>query len=149
RHLRTLLAVILDPTGDWRTTDIPATDATASKYLEMAKQLSASQNKASNRSAALKDYFFSMAVSRAKELSQPQASDARFELARIRIAQGRLEEAGKLLDDATKLPEDPAARQPDFDVLFMQAELNFQRNQYEESKAQFRQIIRMFPRRTE
>ena len=142
RQLVTLFTVILAPTGAWTTSDIPATDETASKYLEIGKRISATQDEASNRTMALEDYFYSMALSRPKELSKSQTSDAEFQLARIRLKQGRL-------DDAAALLESTARNAPNFEVLLMRADLSFQRGQYGESKDQFRQVIRSFPNRRE
>jgi tetratricopeptide (TPR) repeat protein len=142
-QVATLFAAIMSITGDWRTSEIPAAEAKASTYLEYGKQSLSKGDQAPARLAALQDYFFTMAVARAGELTKSEASEAKLYLARVRLAQGRNKEAAILLDEAA------AQDEGNFDVLLARADLSFRRGQQEDASQKYEEIIREFPTRVE
>ena len=142
-RVATLFAGITSITGDWRTSEIPGAEAKATTYLDYGKQSLSKREQAPTRMAALQDYFFTMAVARADELTKTEASEAKFYLARVRLAQGRNEEAAILLAEAA------AQDESNFDVLLATADLNFRSGEHERAQQRYDEIIRRFPTRVE
>jgi tetratricopeptide (TPR) repeat protein len=135
RQMATLLSAIVTVTGDWRTAEIPNATISASEYLNLAKETVADRRS----QAALKDYFFTMAVSHSARLPDAEAGEAKLQLARIRLAQDRVGESAALLDEAA------ARNKGNFEIQLAQAELSLQRGQYDAAKTQYKELTRRFP----
>jgi tetratricopeptide (TPR) repeat protein len=143
RQTTSLLSAIMTVAGEWRLADIPDLGEGAKEYLALGKRVAVDRNESPTRSEALQDYFFSIAVSRAAELSDTDASQAKFHLARIRLTQGRTKEVATLLSEADAQDRD------NFDICMAQAELSFQLGRYDEAKERYADVIRRFPQRVE
>jgi tetratricopeptide (TPR) repeat protein len=144
-QVNTLLGALLTYNGDWRSLLIPTTNenATPLVYLNLAqRQLAAGPERAA-LSPRLLDYLLTMAVARSGELTNLDASEANFNLARIRVAQGRVTEASALLDRAT------TEHQGNFNILLARAELNFENGHQNDAIAQFRDLVQRFPQKPE
>lgn len=143
RQTHTLLGVVMTSTGAWKKPDLPAAGEGAAAYLNSSRQNLAARAKGAAVPIGLLDYLLSMALARVSELSTADAGDARFQLARIRLAQGRVDEAAVLIDEAA------AQNQDNFQIRLARAEFDLQRGRSDEAVAQYRELIKAFPTRRE
>src|SRR5262249_37271784 len=90
----------------------------------------------------LADYFLSMAVSRLAGLPDAGVSEAKLYLARVRLSQGRTDDAAALLDGLSQKPEG-------FQIGISRGDLAFEMGRLREAEAAYRNVIQRFPDKIE